>query len=193
MLNRLAVRQILLILLCLLLGDSVFSQVGLGVKLGGNLSSADAFSFRSSKRLGVQAGVMMNYHFHPNMAIQAEPTLNLTRIRANAETTQETNGIDKGNKGLRFFDLPILFRLDLTPEFALLGGAEFNSLLNEDRYRLQNGELAFKGGTRLGYTVGLELGKFYFRYRGFERSTNVHRSWTTMIQQYQVGVKWRIL
>ncbi|PRD53895.1 outer membrane beta-barrel protein [Sphingobacterium gobiense] len=193
MLNSLAIRQILLILLCLLTGNNVFSQVGFGVKLGGNLSGADALSFRSSKRLGVQAGVVMSYHFLPNMAIQVEPTFNLTRVRANSETVHETNGIDKGNKALHFFDLPVLFRLDVTPGFALLGGAEFNSLLNEDRYRLQNGELAFKGGTRLGYTVGLELGKFYFRYRGFERSTNVHRSWTTMIQQYQVGVRWRIL
>lgn len=185
-------RCILLTLLYLTFISEGFSQVGLGVKLGGNLSHADAVSFRSSKRLGFQVGAVMNYHFRPNMAIQAEPTFNLTRVRTNSETVHEAKGIDKGNKALHFFDLPVLFRLDVTPGFALLGGVEFNSLLNEDKYRLNNNDQAFKEGTRLGYTVGLELGKFYFRYRGFERSTNVHRSWTTAIQQYQAGVRWNI-
>lgn len=185
-------RCILLTLLCLMLVSEGFSQVGVGIKLGGNLSGADALSFRSSKRLGFQIGTAASYHFRPNMAIQAEPTFNLTRVRTNSETVHETKGIDKGNKALHFFDLPVLFRLDVTLGFALLGGIEFNSLLNEGKYRLNNNEYAFKEGTRLGYTVGLELGKFYFRYRGFERSTNVYRSWTTTIQQYQVGVRWDI-
>ncbi|TYR37591.1 PorT family protein [Sphingobacterium phlebotomi] len=184
--------RLLLILLFLTIGNQSFSQIGLGVKLGGNLSGADALSFRSSKRLGFQVGAAVSYHFRPNMAIQVEPTFDVTRVRANSETVHETNGIDKGNKTLHFFDLPVLFRLDVTSGFALLGGIEFNSLLNEDKYRLNNNEYAFKEGTRLGYTVGLELGKFYFRYRGFERSTNVYRSWTTTIQQYQAGVRWDI-
>src|SRR5690606_41246360 len=101
-----------------------------------------------------------------------------TCTKSITETVHETKGIDKGNKALHFFDLPVLFRLDVTPGFALLGGVEFNSLLNEDRYRLNNSAPAFKSGIQLGYTVGLELGKFYVRYRGFERSTEVHRSWT---------------
>ncbi|NGM65694.1 outer membrane beta-barrel protein [Sphingobacterium sp. SGR-19] len=185
-------RGILITFLYLAVVYQGFSQVGLGIKLGGNLSGAEAPSFRSSKRLGFQVGAVVSYHFRPNMAIQTEPTFNLTRVRANSETVYETKGIGKGNKALRFFDLPVLYRLDITPRFALLGGVELNSLLNEDKYRLNNGDQAFKDGTRLGYTVGLELGKFYFRYRGFERSTNVHRSWTTAIQQYQVGLRWNI-
>jgi len=193
MLHRSTVLSALCALLCLLIGNSAFSQVGVGVKLGGNLSGAEAVSFRSSKRLGFQVGAVVSYHFHSNMAIQAEPTFNLTRVRANSETVDEIKGIAKGNKALHFFDLPILFRLDVVPGFALLGGGEFNSLLNEDKYLLNNNEQAFNTGIRLGYTVGLELGKFYFRYRGFERSTQVHRSWTTAIQQYQVGVRWNIL
>lgn len=185
-------RCILLTVLCLMFVSEGVSQVGMGVKLGGNLSGADAPSFRSSKRLGFQVGAVLSYHFRPNLGIQAEPTFNLTRVRTNSETVHETKGIDKGNKALHFFDLPVLFRLDVTPVFALLGGVEFNSLLNEDKYRLNNNDQAFKDGTRLGYTFGLELGKFYFRYRGFERSTHVHRSWTTAIQQYQVGIRWDI-
>lgn len=192
MLHRSTVLSALCALLCLLIGNSAFSQVGVGVKLGGNLSGADAASFRSSKRLGFQVGAVVSYHFRSNMAIQTEPTFNLTRVRANSETVDETRGITKGNKALHFFDLPVLFRLDVTPRFALLGGVEFNSLLNEDKYRLNDGGQAFEAGIKLGYSVGLELGKFYFRYRGFDRSTNIHRSWTTAIQQYQVGVRWSI-
>lgn len=179
-----------LTILFLTIGTKAFSQIGLGVRLGGNLSHADALSFRSSNRLGFQIGGVLSYHFRPNMAIQAEPAFNLTRIRANSETIQEADGIDKGNKRLHFFELPVLFRLDVTRNFALLGGVEFNKLLNAERHLLNNGAQAFKGGDRLGYSFGIELGKLYFRYRAFEQSTHIHRSWASDIQQYQVGVKW---
>lgn len=184
--------HLLLTILFLTIGNQAFSQIGMGVKLGGNLSHADAISFRSSNRLGFQIGGVLSYHFHPQMAIQAEPTLNLARIRANSETIHEAAGIAKGNKALYFFDLPILFRLDVARNFALLGGAAFNKLLNDEKYRLNNGEKAFKGGAKLSYSIGVELGKIYFRYYAFERSTNVHRSWNPNIQQYQIGVKWDI-
>lgn len=184
--------HVLLITLFLTIGSQAFSQIGLGVRLGGNLSHADAISFRSSNRVGFQVGGVLSYHFHPKMAIQVEPTLNLSRIRANSETIHEANGIDKGNKALYFFDLPVLFRWDIARSFALLGGAAFNTLLNDDKYRLNNGEKAFKGGTKLGYSFGAELGKFYFRYYAVERSANIHRSWSPNIQQYQIGVKWDI-
>ena len=186
-------RGILLLVLYFAVINGCFSQVGIGVKLGGNLSAADAVSFRSSKRIGFQLGAVASYHFRSNMAIQVEPTFNLTRLRANAETSHEPTGIGKGNKALQFFDLPILFRLDISPKFALLAGANVNSLLNEEKYLLVNQEEAFKRGVRLGYTVGVELGKFYFRYLGFDRQTNIHRSWTATIHQYQVGIKWDIL
>lgn len=179
--------------LCLACGHEAFSQIGLGMKLGGNLSHADGLSFRSSNRVGGQVGGVLRYHFRPSMAIQAEPTFNLTRIRANAETAHQETGIPKGNKALSFFDLPVLFRLDVMSSFALLAGVEFNTLLNKDRYRLNNDEEAFKGGIRLGYSLGAELGKFYFRYRFVERQARVHRSWSPGIQQYQLGMKWDIL
>lgn len=167
-----------------------FSQIGVGIKFGGNLSHADGLSFRSSNRVGFQAGGIISYHFKPSMAIQAEPTYNVSRIRTNSETVDYSNGISKGNKALQFFDLPILFKLDVTSGFALLGGIEFNELLNEDKYNLNNGERAFNRGSRLGYTFGLELGKLYFRYRAIERKTGVYRNWNTLIEQYQIGVKW---
>lgn len=179
--------------LCLTCTHESFAQIGLDLKLGGNLSHADAISFRSSNRLGFQLGGVLRYHFRPSMAIQAEPTFNLTRIRANEQTADEADGISKGNKALHFFDMPLLFRLDIARRFAFLGGVEFNKLLNEEKYLLNNGEEAFKKATRLGYTLGAELGKFYFRYRFVEREARVYRSWSPTIQQYQVGIMWNIL
>lgn len=187
-------RSTLLVLLLLLLipTENVFSQIGAGIKLGGNLSHADGLSFRSTNRVGFQVGGIVSYHFRPNMAIQVEPTYNVTRVRTNSETVDQVNGITKGNKALQFFDLPVLFKLDVTSGFALLGGLEFNKLLNEDKYILNNGEMVFNKGSRLGYTFGLELGKFYFRYRNVERKTGIHRNWNTIISQYQIGLKWNL-
>lgn len=190
MLNRIIFQGSILVLLCSLLVSEAHAQFGLGVKLGGNLSHANAFTFRSTSRLGFQVGGVLSYHFQPNMAIQTEPTFNITRVRANSQTVDEVDGISKGNKSLQFFDLPVLFRFDVARRFALLGGLEFNSLLNEDRHLVNNGEEAFKGGTRVGYSLGFELGKFYFRYRTVERQARIHRSWSPKIQQYQIGVKW---
>lgn len=187
-------RSTLLVLLFLLLlpTENVFSQIGAGIKLGGNLSHADGLSFRSTNRVGFQVGGIVSYHFRPNMAIQVEPTYNVTRVRTNSETVDQVNGIAKGNKALQFFDFPVLFKLDLTSNFALLGGLEFNKLLNEDKYLLNNGEEAFNRGSRMGYTFGLELGKLYFRYRNVERKTGVYHNWNTSISQYQIGVKWNL-
>lgn len=183
---------IVLLLFLLIPTEKVFSQIGAGIKFGGNLSHADGSAFRSANRVGFQVGGIVSYHFRPNMAIQVEPTYNMTRIRTNSETVDQVNGITKGNKALQFFDLPVLFKLDVTSNFALLGGLEFNKLLNEDKYLLNNGDEAFNKGSRLGYTFGLELGKFYFRYRNVERKTGVYQNWNTSISQYQIGVKWNL-
>ena len=143
--------------------------------------------------MGFQAGGILSYHFKRSIGIQAEPTFNATRIRTTSETIDQVNGISKGNKALHFFDLPILFKLNLTSGFALLCGIEFNELLNEDKYNLNNGERTFNRGSRLGSAFGLEVGKFYFRYRSVERKTAIYRNWNTLIEQYQIGVKWIVL
>lgn len=181
-----------LLLFLLIPTKETFSQIGAGIKFGGNLSHADGLSFRSANRVGFQVGGIVSYHFKPIMAIQVEPTYNVTRIRTNSETVDQIDGIAKGNKALQFFDLPVLFKLDVTSGFALLGGLEFNKLLNEDKYLLNNGEMVFNKGSRLGYTFGLELGKFYFRYRNVERKTGIYRNWNTIISQYQIGLKWNL-
>ncbi|WP_144036499.1 hypothetical protein [Sphingobacterium psychroaquaticum] len=147
------------------------------------------YRFVPPKELDSRLGVCLATIFVQKW-LQTEPTFNLTRIRANSETVDDPNGISKGNKTLIFFDLPILFRLDVTSGFTLLGGTEFNKLINDNNHLLNNGEKAFNRGSRLGYSFGLELGKFYFRYRGVERKTNVYRNWNATIQQYQFGIKW---
>ncbi|WP_437919555.1 outer membrane beta-barrel protein [Sphingobacterium sp. LRF_L2] len=186
--SRLGVTFILL-----LASLSASAQVNVGINLGGNLSNADGVSFRSSRRLGFQAGGTLTIGFHKHMAIQAEPSFNLTRIRANDETSNREDGIQKGNKSLQFFNLPVLFKLKITPAFALLSGIEFNKLINDQQYRLNNDEPAFKSGNRLGYSLGAELGKFYFRYRGVSKSTRVGGNWNAVIEQYQFGIRWILI
>jgi len=186
------IKLTILSLLCVVYGFEAFSQIGLAVKLGGNLSHANGLSFRSSNRLGFQVGGVLRYYFHSNMAIQAEPTFHLSRIRANSATLEKNNGIKKGNKALHSFGLPVLFKLNVTPSFALLGGVEFDKLLNTEEYLLNNGEQAFKGGYRTGYSFGAEMGKIYFRYRSIRQGTRIYNNWNADIQQYQFGVKWNI-
>jgi len=166
------------------------AQVSAGLRLGGNLSHLDGNSFRSAKKIGLQAGIALQYSLTKNLALQAEPSFNIARVRANEQTQTMDAGIEKGTKSLHYFHIPLFFKLCITPKFALLAGPEWSKLLNESKYQLNNGRNAFQHRTRLGYSVGLELGSIYFRYREVKRVTNVHADAHAAIAQYQLGFKW---
>ncbi|KGE13735.1 outer membrane beta-barrel protein [Sphingobacterium deserti] len=182
-------RHLLILMFSLLYAPTLLAQVGLGIRLGGNLSNANGDGFRSAKKIGFQAGAALRVDISKLFAVQAEPSFNIARIRANDQTAIYPEGIQKGTKSLHYFNLPVLLKLKITPGFALLGGVEFNSLINDDRYRLNNGAPAFRSGVRFGHSVGLELSRFYFRYRGMKRPSDVHGNWHADIEQYQLGMK----
>jgi len=166
------------------------AQISAGLRFGGNLSHLDGHSFRSAKKIGLQAGLALQYSFTKNLALQAEPSFNITRVRANEQTQDLDFGIQKGTKSLHYFSVPLFFKLCITPKFALLAGPEWSKLLNESKYKLNNGSYAFQDRTRLGYSAGLELGSIYFRYREVKRVSHVHADVHAAVAQYQLGFKW---
>lgn len=193
MLKIARLRIILVFVWTLFVLGSAKGQVNIGVLGGLNLSNSDGQSFRSSNRIGLQTGGFLTYHLTDYMALQGEPSFNIARLRSKGTGNDDLNGIQKGTKSLQYFNFPVLFKLKITPGFALLVGGEFNKLLNDEDYRLGNGGQAFKGGQRLGYSFGLELGKMYFRYRGLGKFTRVKENLNAQINQYQVGMRWSLL
>lgn len=190
MITKAIVYKISLLILVLLFSDRLSAQIGAGLRFGGNLSHLDGNSFRSAKKIGLQAGIALQYSFTRNLGAQIEPSFNISRVRSNEQTSMYDEGISKGTKSLHYVNVPLFFKLSITSKFALLAGPELSKLLNESKYRLNNGEEAFKDGTRVGYSLGLELGPLYFRYREVKRVSHVRSDWHAAIEQYQLGIKW---
>lgn len=169
------------------------AQMKMGLHLGGNLANVNGHAFRSTKKIGLQGGVTLAYRFNKVWALQAEPGFTVNRVRANDATFDHPSGIDKGNKRLLFFNVPILLKIHVLPGFTLLGGPEINKLVNDQKYRLNDGRSAFKPGHRLGYGVGLDLGKVYFRYKVNSRFSKVVDSWDAPLKQFQLGLRFWLI
>lgn len=168
------------------------AQFGMGLRTGGNLSGTNGSAFRSGKRIGFQIGGDLRYHFNKNIALQAEPVYNLMRIRNNDQTAESEYGIGAGTRKLEYMSVPLYLKVNFTRTIAIMGGLDFNFLLNDDRYKLNNGENAFRSKPRTGYSLGAELGKVYFRYRKFNRTNDIIDNWTADIEQYQLGIKFEL-
>lgn len=168
------------------------AQLGMSIKAGGNLSGTNGAAFRSSKRVGFQIGGDLTYHFNDNIALQAEPAYNLIRIRNNDQTAQRAYGIGAGTRKLEYMSVPLYLKVNFTRVIAIMGGLDFNFLLNDDRYKLNNGDNAFRSRPRTGYSFGAELGRVYFRYRKFNRTNNIIDNWNADIEQYQLGYKFEL-
>lgn len=170
----------------------VLAQFGMGLRAGGNLSGTNGSAFRSGKRIGFQIGGDLRYHFNKNIALQAEPAYNLMRIRNNDQTAESEYGIGAGTRKLEYMSVPLYLKVNFTRTIAIMGGLDFNFLLNDDRYKLNNGANAFRSKPRTGYSLGAELGKVYFRYRKFNRTNDIIDNWTADIEQYQLGLKFEL-
>lgn len=169
------------------------AQLNIGVLGGFNLSKADGQNFRSINKIGLQFGTFFTYHFTDHLALQVEPSYNISRIRTNSNSQQLTDGIGKGNKSLDFFALPLLMKITIVPKFAILGGVEYNKLLNTDAHRLNNGENAFKENGEVTYSAGFEISKFYFRYRHLKNFDQIGGINNSRLHQYQFGLRWKLL
>lgn len=196
MINRVEIKKsefLIRLIACVVMlfaANELSAQISADLRFGGNLSHLDGRSFRSAKKVGLQAGLALQYNFTKNVAVQAEPSFSIARVRANEQTQTMDAGIEKGTKSLHYFTMPLFFKLCITSKFALLAGPEWSKLLNESKYELNNGGNAFQHRTRLGYSVGLELGSIYFRYREIKRVSYVHADRHAAIAQYQLGFKW---
>ncbi|MCL7987488.1 PorT family protein [Sphingobacterium sp. lm-10] len=172
---------------------SAQAQVQLGVHGGGNFSKAIGDEFRSSNRIGFQFGAFITYELGRYFALQLEPGYNVSRLRTNETTHSLPNGVSKATRSVDYFNLPLLAKLTITPQFALLAGIEFSKLLNEEKHRLHNGLPAFRTELTSGYALGIEWSKLYFRYRRQHRISRINEPSDTFIQQLQIGLRFRLL
>ncbi len=169
------------------------AQIDIGISGGLNLSKANGTYYRSVNKFGLQVGGFLTYHLNDYFAVQAEPSFNISRIRTNDNNKGLPHGLNKGNKALQFFNLPLYLKLKIAPNFALVAGPEYNKLLNGEDFRLNNGEAAFKDDGRFGYGLGIELGKFYFRYRNLKKFDEIGDTNDVNMNQYQVGLRFKLL
>ncbi|SJN19034.1 hypothetical protein FM107_01600 [Sphingobacterium sp. JB170] len=170
-----------------------FAQIDIGISGGVNLSKPDGTYFRSAGKVGLQVGAFLTYHLTDHFALQGEPSFNVTRIRANDEGKSISNGLNKGNKSVQFFNLPLYAKLKITPNFAIVGGPEYNKILNDGDFRLNDGAEAFKDSGRFGYGLGLDIGNFYFRYRSLKKFDEIGDTHDLKLNQYQIGFRWKLL
>ena len=88
----------------------------------------------------------------------------------------------------------MLLKVDVLNFISLLAGPEFNSLTNDDKYTLYDGSPAFKSGMRVSYSLGFDLGRLYFKYRGgLKGFSNLPNDGHAKISQYQLGIRWKII
>ncbi len=194
---KMTTRQLSLVLLLLLGSIQVYAQrqgFHIGLKGGANISSADGDHYRSLHKVGLQGGVFLFYNFKPNLGIQVEPMYSSARINVHRNYDREDPMIGNGTKKLTYFSVPILFKVDLGNFMSLLAGPEFNTLKNDDRYTLNDGRQAFKSSTQLSYSLGIDMGMLYFKYRGgLKGFSNLPNDGHARIGQYQLGIRWKII
>lgn len=186
------IKSLVALIAVLFIGQSSFAQLGLGIRVGGNLTGTDGSAFQSRKRIGFQAGADLTFKFHEKIAIQAEPTYHLLRVASHTYAPDNPQGISAGRRSLRYINVPLLLKLHLTNGFALLGGPDLNQLLNVDVHRLNNEAEAFTKRPNVGYMLGIDLGNLYFRYRNMRRYNTVIDNGDAQINQFQLGFKWSI-
>lgn len=169
------------------------AQINIGISGGGNVSKPTGTYFRSAPKFGLQLGVFVTYHLNDYFALQAEPSFNISRIRTNDNNNGRPDGLNKGNNSLQFFNLPLYLKLKISSNFALVAGPEYNKLLNGEDFLLNSGANAFKENGRFGYGLGIELGKFYFRYRNLKNFDEIGDTHDLNMNQYQVGLRFKLL
>lgn len=167
------------------------AQIGAGLLLGGNVSKGDGPYYRSQHKLGLQVGGYLNFPITNRLSIQPEPQFSIARVRTLDAGADIGNSIEHGNKSLQYFSVPVLLKFELIPQLSVFAGAEYNKLLNGNSYTMRNRGDAFRDGSKIGYTLGFEISRFYFRYRhiGDIDHLSSHHS---DLHQYQLGVKWRL-
>lgn len=187
------IKSLSILIVLLFISYSGFAQLGFGIRLGGNLTGTEGSAFQSRKRIGFQAGADLAFKFHEKIAIQAEPTYHLLRLANHAHAANHPQGISGGKRVLRYINVPVLLKLNLTKGLALLAGPDLNHLLNADVHRLNNGQQAFKKRPNVGYMLGVDLGNLYFRYRNMRQYNTIIDNADAQIKQFQLGFKWTII
>lgn len=186
----------IIVVVCLLYSSSAFSQdhrVFGGFRGGVNFSHANSSSFTDSYKTGFEAGLYLVVPVSKTFAIQGEAMYTWSRLSAIYERRFNLESIAYGKKKLNYWSFPVLLRVRVSDIFSLQAGPQFNFLTKKDKYKMENGQPAFKSNY-VAATTGFELNlgdkiKFYGRYSwGLTSFESIGDNRDARLTRFQIGV-----
>lgn len=175
------------------LAQETVSPLHIGLKFGGNFSRPDGKAFADKARFGYELGGYASFDFIPFIGIQSELLYNRTMFESYAYTGDDGVKIDAGKKGIGYWSVPVMVRLNLGKILTLNAGPQWNILANKDKYKLSNDENALRN--YVSFVTGLQLNVAGGRLRvygrlgiGGEDFSTVKTGKKSTISQIQFGI-----
>lgn len=170
--------------------SDVSAQVDVGTKLGAvgsQVSGNDNFS--GDTRYSYQAGLYLSFDAPILFSLQTEFLYNRTRI----EMPGHVQGLDEGMKRMGYWSLPLLLQIRPLSFIKIGGGPQWNIHTNASKYKLDNGENAFKNYLSFVVNAQLKISKstqFYLRYnRGIRSFENINDGNSGKINRIEFGIQ----
>ena len=140
----------LLIIICVLVAQTGFSQFHLGVKAGTNITKVDGKSFGDEFRYGYHLGGFAEIGLGGRLSIQPEVLFNQyqTRLDSNFKNVYEHAASFSKYKDvkLNYLSIPLMLNYKVGSLLTLQAGPQFGVLIDQNKKLLENGQAAFKNG-----------------------------------------------
>jgi hypothetical protein len=147
--------------------------IDFGTKLGAVGTKINHNDFYGTIRYSYQAGVYLSFEALPLFSFQTEFLYNRVRV----DNLKDYPGLDAGLKGMGYWSIPVLLQLKPVNFIRIGLGPQWNFQSNRDKYKLQNGQDAFKNYVSLALDAQLKLSsktRIYFRYnKGLQSFENL--------------------
>lgn len=167
-----------------------YAQVDIGTKLGAvSTSISNSGTFAEKTRYSYQAGLYLSFEAPVLIAVQTEFLYNRTRL----QTNNLIDGLNPGMKKMGYWSLPLMVQIKPISFIRLGAGPQWNFHTNPEKYKLDNGENAFKSYLSFVGNVQLKVSnttQLYFRYnRGLQRFENLNDRRQGKINRIEFGIQ----
>lgn len=163
-------RTLPLFVLLLMVSQVSFSQLGIGVKGGVNITKIDGRSFQDEFNYGYHLGGFISIPLSSRFGLQPEVLFNQYQTKtANEFSSIYQNAID-GNENIKlnYLSIPLLLTYKFIGPLSLQAGPQFGVLIDKSKNPLQNGQQAFdKGDFSMLGGAQINLGKLKLTGRYF--------------------------
>lgn len=166
------------------------AQIDLGSKLGAvGTQIAGNGNFSDDFRYSYQAGLYLSFDAPILFGVQTEFLYNRTRF----ENPDHLSGLEPGLKRMGYWSLPVLFQLRPMSFIKIGAGPQWNIHTNAGKYKLANGENAFKNYLSFAVNAQLKVSKstqFYIRYnKGLRSFENINDGHSGKINRFEFGIQ----